>query len=87
MHLGGMTVRGLSEFAWRNRHASAATLRGTPPEDIHFVAAGLLASRVIVSVRLPNALGISDKGRQRLAAYSCGGSSGFGGLPPHRIPS
>jgi hypothetical protein len=52
--------------------------RDTPPEDVYFVEAGLLARGSGLLSGLPKTFaGFSDFGGQRLAAYSCGGSSGF----------
>ena len=52
--------------------------RDTPPVDVYVVEAGLLARGSMPLSGLPETLaGFSDIGGQRLAAYSCGGSSGF----------
>ena len=51
--------------------------RDTPPEDVYVVEAGLLARGSQLLSGLPKAFaGFSDLVGQRLAAYSCGGSSG-----------
>jgi len=51
--------------------------RDTPPVDVYVVEAGLLARGSMLLSGLPKTLsGFSDNGGQRLAAYSCGGSSG-----------
>jgi len=53
--------------------------RDTPPEDVYFVEAGLLAHGSMLLSGLPETVsGLSDIFGQRLTAYSCGGSSGFG---------
>ena len=53
--------------------------RDTPPEDVYVVEAGLLARGSMLLSGLPETnCGLSDFVGQRLAAYSCGGSSGFG---------
>ena len=53
--------------------------RDTPPEDVYVVEAGLLARGSMLLSGLPETFaGLSDFVGQRLAAYSCGGSSGFG---------
>src|SRR5438876_11858 len=52
--------------------------RDTPPVDVYVVEAGLLARGSMLLSGLPETLaGFSDIGGRRLAAYSCGGSSGF----------
>ena len=52
--------------------------RDTPPEDVYVVEAGLLARGSSLLSGLPKTLaGLSDFVGQRLAAYSCGGSSGL----------
>jgi hypothetical protein len=52
--------------------------RDTPPEDVYVVEAGLLARGSGLLSGLPETFaGLSDFVGQRLAAYSCGGSSGF----------
>ena len=51
--------------------------RDTPPEDVYIVEAGLLARGSMLLSGLPETFaGFSDFVGQRLAAYSCGGSSG-----------
>ena len=51
--------------------------RDTPPEDVYVVEAGLLARGSSLLSGLPKTLAdFSDLVGQRLAAYSCGGSSG-----------
>ena len=53
--------------------------RDTPPEDVYVAEAGLLARGSVLLSGLPETIaGLSDLVGQRLAAYSCGGSSGFG---------
>jgi len=53
--------------------------RDTPPEDVYVVEAGLLARGSVLLSGLPKTFsGLSDFVGQPLAAYSCGGSSGFG---------
>ena len=53
--------------------------RDTPPEDVYVVEAGLLARGSVLLSGLPETFsGLSDFVGQPLAAYSCGGSSGFG---------
>ena len=50
----------------------------TPPMDVSFVVAGLLAHSSMLLSCLPDAFsGISGIFRQRLATYSCGGSPGI----------
>src|SRR5436190_4395790 len=52
--------------------------RDTPPVDVYVVEAGFLARGSMLLSGLPKTLaGFSDIVGQRLAAYSCGGSSGF----------
>ncbi len=61
--------------------------RDTPPEDVYVVEAGLLAHGSVLLSGLPKTFaGFSGVIGQRLTAYSCGGSSGFGSTP-HRLPS
>src|SRR5262245_14740445 len=73
--------------AGERRRTRKAHHRDTPPEDVHAVAAGLLARGSSLSSGLPGTL-VSDLGSsdpstpvvwsgRRLAAYSCGGSSGL----------
>ena len=72
----------------KSRAESQPHHRDTPPEDVYVVEAGLLARGSVLLSGLPETnCGLSDFVGQRLAAYSCGGSSGFGFLRPHRLPS
>ena len=72
----------------KRRAESQPHHRDTPPEDVYVVEAGLLAHGSVLLSGLPETnCGLSDFVGQRLAAYSCGGSSGFGFLRPHRLPS
>jgi len=73
-------MRKAGDFALQPTH------RGTPPEDVIDVAAGLLAHGSPLLPGLPSALGASDRDRLQLAVYSCGNSSGLANAA-HRIPS
>src|SRR5690606_8643883 len=75
------------DMAQRRRHGSTdakAALRDTPPVDAIYRgrSPGL---RVVASVRLPGER-LSDMNVLSLAAYSCGGSFGFGPCPSPRFP-
>ena len=86
---GGKGQSDTSGFRGDKRRAeSQPHHRDTPPEDVYVVEAGLLAHGSMLLSGLPETnCGLSDFVGQRLAAYSCGGSSGFGFLRPHRLPS
>jgi hypothetical protein len=86
---GGKGQSDTSGFRGDKRRAeSQPHHRDTPPEDVYVVEAGNLARGSVLLSGLPETnCGLSDFVGQRLAAYSCGGSSGFGFLRPHRLPS
>ena len=77
---GGKGQSDTSGFRGDKRRAeSQPHHRDTPPEDVYVVEAGLLARGSVLLSGLPETnCGLSDFVGQRLAAYSCGGSSGFG---------
>jgi len=67
-----------SACVWEARAESQPHHRDTPPVDVYVVEAGLLARGSVLLSGLPETnCGLSDFVGQRLAAYSCGGSSGF----------
>ena len=76
--VGGKGRSDTSGFRAVMRAESQPHHRDTPPEDVYVVEAGLLARGSGLLSGLPKTFsGFSDFVGQRLAAYSCGGSSGF----------
>jgi hypothetical protein len=75
----GAAVKAVA-FEFPNRSQTERKLNlttGTPrPKDVRCVGAGLLARGLSPLPSLPDADRVSDHHRQRLAAYSCGGSAG-----------
>ena len=74
----------MTQRRWRASAYRESGTPDTPPVDVIYRgrSPGL---RVVAFVRLPEACP-SDLDGRSLAAYSCGGSSGFR-QNPHRIPS
>jgi len=58
-------------------HLSQAANRDTPPEDVHRSRQVSWLAGQRRCLAFPAPCGASDTSRQRLAAYSCGGSPGF----------
>ena len=81
--MGKAWARRISETDTDVPFAKAAH-RDTPPVDVIYRGRSP-GWRVVAPVRLPEAR-LSDLGGLSLAAYSCGGSSGFR-QNPDRIPS